>query len=685
MANRIYIHLLSEQNNRNIILFFIVSVQLTKKQKESLTALGLNSLEDVFLYFPYRYEILEQTDYASWSIDCKVVLEAAVISKPRLNYYKGKNSVLYFDIETKDDQFRVTIFNRPWLAKLQIGDVISIVGKYQGTRKILAMQVSNTPLSELLGIHPVYSLKDKITEKTFNKIVDKVIADFEGKVEDFVPAAYLKKHAYLSRYEAIKNVHRPSSQKQLIQSLNTLKYEEFLRFHLLMLDRRQDNLSLDENYGKYFDRLKVEQFINNLPFKLTDDQMSAVDEILADLAAGKQMSRLLQGDVGSGKTIVAFIAMYATCLAGKQAAMMAPTEILAKQHFANLQSVFKDYDLNLALLYSSQSAKEKNEILEKLANGQIDIVVGTHSLFQSSVEYHDLGLVITDEQHRFGVKQRTALTQKGLYIDILMMSATPIPRTLASTLYGDIDVSTITQTPNKGKVIHTKLIKKNSFIPVIDEIEKLLAAGNQMYVICANIEAGNSGRNVKDIYHNLKKYFEGRYSVDLLHGQMDEQTKDDVQSKFAAGQTAILVSTTVVEVGVDVKNANIMVIYDANRFGLSQLHQLRGRVGRGEREGYCYLLTDSTDEQALQKLEIIVNNDNGFDISYYDLQLRGPGDVMGFKQSGLPDFVLGNVIKDGDILQQAKTDAIEIYQQLQQYPAIEQYLEENRHNNLINS
>ncbi|MBO4537255.1 MAG: ATP-dependent DNA helicase RecG, partial [Erysipelotrichaceae bacterium] len=488
---------------------------------------------------------------------------------------------------------------------------------------------------------------------------------------------------YLSKIEALRRIHQPQSDEQLTQALNTIKYEEFLRFNLLMLSRRKDSFVSDERFAKHFDVDKVRNFIDSLPFRLTEDQLSAVREITRDLMSEKQMSRIVQGDVGTGKTIVGFIAMYETALAGMQSAMMAPTEILARQHYENLRRFFESQRIGVGVLYSSQSPQQRKETLNGLTDGSIKMVVGTHSLFQDEVVYRNLGLIISDEQQRFGVKQRAALLAKGTYTDILMMSATPIPRTLATTLYGDMDVSTISQSPNQSKQIETVLIRQNSFIPVLDEIERLLAEGDQMYVVCPSIENSETSRNANDIYVNLRKYFDSRYHVDLLHGQLSEEDKQEVEMSFKEGKTRILVCTTVVEVGIDVHSANIMVIYDANRFGLSQLHQLRGRIGRGTRKGHCYLLTDTDDPQALEKLDVIVNNTDGFKISYYDLKMRGPGDVMGYRQSGLPQFELANIIEDNSLLLDARKDAEEMLKEISCYPQLEKYIEENLDNDII--
>jgi len=661
-----------------------MSLKFTKSQIEAFKSLGINSSEDLLYYFPYRYEVLEYLPYEKWKIDSKVVFQGTITNKPKINYFKGKTCLISFECSTDFEQLKIVTFNRPWLIKqLSIGQNVTIIGKYEGYNKVLAQTINALSLDEVLGIHPVYSLKDKIREKTFLQKVDDCLNEYQDKIQSFVPSEYLKKHDFPNKYEAIHQLHQPTNKQMLVESLNSLKYEEFFKFACLMFERRKHNFKTDENYEKNFDVQKVNTFIQSLPFELTKDQLQACNEILQDLANQSQMIRLLQGDVGCGKTIVSFVAMYAIALAGKQSVLMAPTEILAKQHYLNCKKLFENTPFHVGLLYAGQTTQERNDVLQGITCGNIQLVIGTHSLFQDTVNYNNLGLIITDEQHRFGVKQREKMVNKGQYPDILLMSATPIPRTLASTLYGDMNVSTLTETPNKEKVIHTTLINKNSFIPVIDQITKLLQQGNQMYVICPSIQEDSASRNVNTIYQNLSKYFENKFKVGLIHGQLSNEEKDQVQMKFYNHEIDILVATTVIEVGIDVKSANIMVIYDANRFGLSQLHQLRGRIGRGSQEGYCYLLTDSQEEEALKKLEIITHNSNGFDISTYDLMLRGPGEILGVRQSGLPEFVLGNIINDSKILDCAKQDCMEVMNHLEKYPEIEKYIVDNFDNNIV--
>ena len=659
-------------------------IKLTPKRKEALLQLGINNTEDIINYFPYRYDRLEFLDYHQWALNSKVVVEGEVFSRPKVARFGRGKSVIHFELGNQQDVFRITVFNQPWYRNLEIGEHLTIVGKYEGGNRILATQTTKDEMDEILGIKPVYSLKDKIKPKTFSKLVRDALDANINEISDFMPADIMSRYGFMNRYEALCNVHFPDDETALRKAIYTLKYEEFFRFQLYMLYRRQQAFNRDERYRKVFDVAKIREFADKLPYTLTDDQKRAVNDIIRDMKGNYKMGRLLQGDVGCGKTVVAFIAMYACYLSGQQSCLMAPTEILAKQHYGNMKKMFADYDVRIALLYSNISAQERRELLKQIAAGEIDFVIGTHALFQSDVDFRKLGLIITDEQHRFGVKQRQLLQDKGADADVLLMSATPIPRTLATSLYGDLDVTTITQTPNAAKKITTTLIRKNSFMEIVDQIEKLLDEGNQMYVVCAAIDNSSDviSRNVNDIYKNLKQYFNGRYKVGLLHGQMPEEEKDRVQNSFARHELDILVSTTVIEVGVDVRDANIMIIYDANRFGLSQLHQLRGRIGRHEREGFCYLLTDSQDEEALKRLQVIVENRDGFKISYYDLQLRGPGDILGYRQSGLPSFNIGNVVNDADLLNRSRHDVQEILNDIDdpKYSRIREFLAKIRTN-----
>lgn len=574
-----------------------------------------------------------------------------------------------------EEEFVCSIFNRPWTNAFMMGKTMTVKGVYQGGNKLTLLSALSMPIESLTGLQPVYSTNHLLTQKDWMKLIDKALNASLETIEEFVPEEYRLKYHLLKRHEALYYIHKPKNKTTLNAALRTLKYEEFLLFECCMQYMRKENFQELGN-GKSFSNDDVFEILRNLSFELTQGQKKAVMEILDDLHSKKTMMRLLMGDVGCGKTLVAAMAAYACVCAHKQVAFMAPTEILAKQHYKTLTSLFEGFDVKIALYCSSLKKNEKVNILENLKNNRIDILIGTHALFQDDVEYYDLGLVVTDEQHRFGVDQRRSLLKKGNKVDVLLMSATPIPRTLASTLYGDMDVSLIEEYPKERKEVQTFLIKTKSMKPILDEVLEKIDQGMQAYVVCPSIEENeqNDMRSVISIYEGMKKTLI-KYRIGLLHGQMKSEQKDAVMNDFLEHKLDILVSTTVIEVGVDVKNANIMIIYDAHRFGLSQIHQLRGRVGRGNQSGYCYLLSDTKDEDSLARLNKLVETNNGFEISQFDLMLRGPGDILGKRQSGLPSFILGNLIEDGNIIHCAQEDASEILLHMDQYPVLKNYCE----------
>ena len=634
-------------------------LRLTKKQIEKLNALHIYDSEDVLRYYPYRYEMMKQDDYSQWKIKDKVTFEAEVISSVRTFRFGVKKSVCSFDVMAFDRILHVSIFNRPWAKQLPLNKIITISGVYNGKDKVTAMSYQEKPMAEIDPITPVYSVKEGITQKDIRNIIRKVMSAVE--IRDIVPGELMDRYRLLERKDALRFVHEPRSEEDVQKAYRTLKYEEFLIFFVSILLNRETQFVMMKQ-GKSFDTAKIQQLINRLPYKMTEDQIKVLQDIFLDMTSDRCMYRLLQGDVGCGKTLVAAIAMYACVLSGQQAALLAPTEILASQHEANISSLLSSAGVRVRALYAGMNAKQQLEVLEEVRTGTADILIGTHSLIQERVEFADLGLVIADEQQRFGVEQRKALRAKGEKADFLLMSATPIPRTLASTLYGDMDISTIETMPAGRKQVITKLIRENSFRSVLDDIYQLLERGRQLYVICAAVEKNEefNARNVNDTAASLEKLFGEKYRVGLLHGRMSSEEKQQIMNDFESGRISVLVSTTVVEVGVNVVNATGMIIYDADRFGMSQIHQLRGRVQRGSEQGYCWLLTGSQDEKVLERLEILEKTTNGFEISYQDLRLRGPGDILGTKQSGLPDFILGNPVEDTRIIAQARKDAEQI-------------------------
>ena len=632
-------------------------IRISDRRIEALNKMNIYCLKDLVLHFPYRYDSIEATTLID---NEKITIEAMLVDEPKV-FYNGRISRMTFRILYNHEIYQVTIFNRHFLKKNMVkGMILTIIGKYS-KGNITASDIRLKKLDEVSGIIPVYSLKDGLTQKSFQNYIKKALAFYQGHIQDEVPIAYMVKHHLIHKELALNLIHFPSSNRDIQEAMRYLKYEEFLKFQLTM---QYIKLSRKKNLGvkKQFDQQIIDKFINELPFTLTTDQKQAVNEIMEDLKSDTTMYRFVQGDVGSGKTVVGAIGLYANYLAGFQGALMAPTEILATQHFISLQKLFKDTDINLTLLTGHLPNKEKQAIYQQLSDGKIDIVIGTHALFQEKVNYHKLGLVITDEQHRFGVNQRKALKEKGQQVDFMVMSATPIPRTLAISLYGDMDVSTIKTMPKGRKTIISDVIRSQSMRPILNKLKAYLASGGQCYVVCPLVEESEviDSKAATSIYAGMKSYFSGHYEVGLLHGKMDEETKNKIMEDFKANRIQILVSTTVIEVGVDIENANWMVVYNAERFGLSQLHQLRGRVGRGDKQGYCFLLTNSKSKEALERLEFLKKCYDGFEVSFYDLKLRGPGDILGDQQSGLPNFIVGDVFKDVNILEVSRKDALEL-------------------------
>ena len=631
----------------------------TKKEEEAMEIMDLNTPLSIVEHYPFRYEVIKETPYDSWNTGDKVTFEAKYIKRTSFARFGKLNRTAFEVVLENEEVIKCTIFNRPWFNQISYGDTMTLFGKYDGNNKVTVTSFNKKPLKEQEGIVPVYNLKEGVNLKTFRSLMKKTLEHYS--FEDKIPEEYIRNYRLLHKDEALLQIHFPEDEKKFIDATRTLKYEEFLLFALVVQLRKSSIMLNDDHYAKKFNPDDVFYLANHLPFTLTTDQLKAVNEILADLKAPKAMYRLVQGDVGCGKTVVASLGLYANYLAHKQGAFMAPTEILANQQYADLKELFENKGIRIALLTSSLSLKERKEVLNGLADGSIDLAVGTHALIQEDVEFKDLGLVVTDEQHRFGVNQRKRLFEKGQYADFLVMSATPIPRTLANVLYGDMDLSTIETLPPGRKPVITKLIRENSLRSFLPEFMEMLKARDRAYIICPAIESDDeSMRNVTKIYESLAAFMKGKYEVGFVHGRLSSEEKEEVMSRFKNGDIQILVSTTVVEVGVNVREANIMIIYNADRFGLSQLHQLRGRIKRGNKQGYCYLLTNSKEETALERLNVLVEHENGFEIAEYDLKLRGPGDILGVRQSGLPVFNLGNLQTDGRIIATALKDAREI-------------------------
>ncbi|MDB8436660.1 ATP-dependent DNA helicase RecG [Turicibacter sanguinis] len=632
-----------------------------KAMVEKLAQLKIVTVKDLLEYFPYRYENYELIDIHHAMHEEKITVEAKVITACSVQYYGKMKARMSFNVLVNHEVVKVVVFNRQFLKnQLKLDTLITVTGKWDLGRKVITATDIIIGSAEGRGIEPVYSLKE-IPTKTFKKIVKAAYEQFHSLINDDLPLDLQQSYRLISYKDAVSFAHFPKNKEQVRQVERRIKYEELLKFQLKIQYLRHQTKHEKVGANKCFDEMKVEQFIHQLPFQLTEAQLTVLSEIKTDLMSPTRMNRLLQGDVGSGKTVVAAVSLFMTMLAGFQTALMVPTEILGQQHYKSFCELFSPFkEVNIEFLSSSVKGKRRREILEKLRQGEINLLVGTHAIIQQEVVFQNLGLVITDEQHRFGVNQRKMLREKGEFVDVLMMTATPIPRTLAISAFGDMDVSTITQMPKGRKPVETYLIDSGKLDRALNFIQdEILSKGQQAYVITPLIEESEAMdvQNAVEVYHLWQHHFQGRAKVGLMHGRLSQAEKDAVMDDFVANRSQILISTTVIEVGVNVPNANLMLIYDAHRFGLSQLHQLRGRVGRGSEQAYCLLMSDIKNEASLERLTIMTQTTNGFEISEADLKLRGPGDFFGEKQSGIPVFKMADLVQDFNILQVAMQDA----------------------------
>lgn len=630
---------------------------------DALSELSIYTIEDLLEHFPYRYEDYRLRDLSEVKHDERITIEGKVQSEPVLSYYGRKKSRLTIRLLIGERFLvQVVIFNQPYFKnKLTMNEFISVTGKWdQYRRTITASEVKIGGAQRAKELEPVYNVRGQLTVKGLRRFIQLAFNQFGDKINETLPSTLLSRYRLLNRRDAYRAIHFPVKHGEIKQARRRIVYEEFLFFQLKMQALRKFEREHSKGVTLKYHLPELKEFINSLPFSLTDAQKRVVNEILKDMKTPFRMSRLLQGDVGSGKTVVAAICLYACVNAGFQGALMVPTEILAEQHVHSLKELLQPFDVNCELLTSSIKGKKRKEILDKLRNGEIQILIGTHALIQDEVNFHRLGLVITDEQHRFGVGQRRILREKGENPDVLFMTATPIPRTLAITVFGEMDVSVINEMPAGRKEIKTSWVKDEMLDRVLGFMEKELQKGRQAYVICPLIEESDKldVQNAIDVHAALMTYFQNRYRIGLMHGRLSAEEKDSVMKAFSMNEIQVLVSTTVVEVGVNVPNATMMVIYDAERFGLAQLHQLRGRVGRGSDQSYCVLLADPKTEIGKERMKIMTETNDGFLLSERDLELRGPGDFFGKKQSGVPQFKLADMVHDFRALETARNDAI---------------------------
>ncbi len=630
---------------------------------------NITTSKDLLEFYPYRYQVLNPSSLESK--DNLLTINAKIVSTPIITYLKSKLNVLRFKAIVNNQIINVSIFNRGFLKKnLTIDKEVILIGKYND--KLNSFTASEIKMGRLNNtqIIPLYHNVKGIKNNTLEKYIKYLLEN--TTIVDELPSYLKEKYHLCSLQEAYQYIHFPKNKEELKEAQRRLIFEELFEFMLKMMFLKELNQT-GKGISKEFDEKKVKKFLENLPFTLTEDQQSAIEEGLHDLKDKKRMNRLLLGDVGSGKTIVATVLLYANFLSGYQGVFMAPTEILATQHFFNTHALFQACNVQVDLLVGSMSKKEKENILQRIKNKEIDILIGTHAVLNENLHFANLGLVVTDEQHRFGVCQRENLQNKGDYPDMLFMSATPIPRTYALTLYGDMDTSIIKQKPHGRKDIITKVVLEKDLKEVLLNTLEEIKNGHQVYVVAPMIDE-NDENNLKNIYLLKEKFslaYHEKVPIGILHGKMKKEEKNEVMNAFKNNQIKILISTTVVEVGVDVSNATVMIIFNAERFGLATLHQLRGRVGRSDLQSYCYLICNEKKE----RLMVLEESNDGFYISEKDFEFRGEGDLFGIKQSGDMAFKIADLKRDYHILLVAKKEAEyflqnKLYTQRQHYEKI---------------
>ena len=624
-----------------------------------LNKINIYTIEDLVTHYPFRYEVLKRDELSSIGDGEKIVIDGKIESVPILMRFKAGLNKMNFRLVTMSGIVGVSIFNRAFLkSRLLVGTDVIVIGKLDKSKNVItASDIKLDVLSNKVKIEAVYHCTSGLTNKNMSTYINMALLMYGKEVPDYIPSYLQERYQFVNKKTALNIIHNPSTMDKLKDVTIRLKYEELFQFMFKINYLRELNKKEKNGLLRVIDRDKINSFIKKIPFSLTNDQKNAVDEIIHDLESPSRMNRLLQGDVGSGKTVVAFLGMVANYLSGYQSALMAPTEILANQHYLNLKEFLKGTDIKVSLLTGSTPKREKNEIYKGLMDGSINMVIGTHALIQDEVIYNNLGLVITDEQHRFGVHQRANLQNKGIKPDVLYMSATPIPRTYALTIFGDMDVSTIKERPKGRQKIDTYVKKTSEITEVLEMMYEELKKKHQIYVIAPLIEESENSdlTTVNELKDQMRLAFRDKYRIDIVHGKMASGAKDLIMEQFKNNEVQILISTTVVEVGVDVPNATTMVIFDADRFGLSTLHQLRGRVGRGSSKSQCILISDSDAE----RLKIMEREDDGFVISEEDFKLRGHGDLFGTKQSGDMTFKIASIKNDYKILLQAKKDSKE--------------------------
>ena len=645
------------------------------------------TIEELLYNFPTKYEDYRVSSIHNAKLDEPIVLEGTIVSKVTVNYLKSKLSTVVFTMDIEGERIRCIIFNRVFLkGKINYGTVLRIQGHFY--QNMNNFTVNNLLICDEINrdIVPVYKVKD-IAHDKYLAIIEKAFRRYKNLIVETLPNDLLEKHGLLSMKDAIYKLHFADDYDQINQALRRIKYEELLQYQLSM---KYLHYMREQNHNCPIidcDYTLLERLNANLDYELTTDQKLAINDILTDLKAPYAMNRLLQGEVGSGKTIVAVMAIFATVLAGYQAALMCPTEILSNQHYETLLETFKEYkEVKLGLLTGSTTTAKRNEVIEKLKTGEINIIVGTHALFQNDVEYKNLALVVTDEEHRFGVHQRVMIRNKGLDVNYLKMSATPIPRTLAISAYGDTDISVIKTLPSIRKKVITKLVDKPGKKAVMQHMKEELKNGHQIYVVTPLIDESEAidTANANEVYNKMVKYFEGEYNVGLIHGKLKPAEKEEIMEKFLKNEIHILVATSVIEVGVNVANATTILILGAERFGVATLHQLRGRVMRSGAVPYCFLIPENITDTSLARLKMVEETSDGFKLAEYDLLHRGPGEFFGERQAGAMNFKYADILKDNDLLELVNEDSKDIMLTTKLFEEADyKYLYEVVHNNYL--
>ena len=631
-----------------------------------LNKIGIYTLKDLITYYPRTYEDRSKPKNICECVNGEEALIEGVVCNRLSDVRIPHKTMQKLIIRDETMSATITWFNQSYLKnRFEVGKKYRFYGRINNQYGKISM---TSPVFDDIDkenntgrIIPIYPLTFNLSQNVLRKIIENGLSELDGKLEETLPERILSEYKLERINESIKNIHFPEKFESFNVARNRLVFEELFAVQLALLELK--NQYMTEEKGIKFDvNVKMSDIINKLPFKLTKAQLRVLEEIDNNMESEKSMNRLLQGDVGSGKTVVAMCAAYKAVRSGYQTAIMAPTAILASQHLENFKKIFDELNIKCELLISGITKKKKEELLERLKNGEIDILIGTHALIEENVVFKNLGLVVTDEQHRFGVKQRTKIAQKGHKPDVLVMTATPIPRTLALILYGDLDISIIDELPPNRKQIETFAVGKNMTDRINKFIEKQIQQGRQAYVVCPLVEEDEESnlKSVEKLYETYKNEIFPQYNVAYIHGKMKAKEKDIIMQDFKEGKINILISTIVIEVGVDVPNANIMVIENAERFGLAQLHQLRGRVGRGEYESYCVLKFEGKSDTVKQRMKVMCDTNDGFIISEKDLELRGAGDFFGTMQHGLPEFKIANLFEDIPILKLAQEAATKI-------------------------